>query len=198
MLQYNRLKHYREQRGYPWFTKPWDLNLFIARSNFVGEWDDLVIFAWTDDDGRECAEAFIATGDASEAEWTDSEHPQGCVWVKSQHVPGGLKLGAFKGRPALRQVKPFECVRWPKSKGYVPTVDELEALPAFVDNRGCHIHNRWNNMTPAAPKRGDSRGCTVILYPHHHVSAITLVKVQLDRHGTDSVSPTYCKLSDLT
>lgn len=194
---YDRLKAYRESIGAPWFVKPWDLNLVIARSGQVGAWDDLIFVACMDDGGRRVVERLTATGDAWEGEWAKPTNPAGCIYVLDQHVPGGLIRGEHKGRPALRQNAPFRYVRWPPDRGRVPTVAELVALPAFTGNNGTHLHNRVSNQTPAKPSTDDSEGCTVNLYYHQHSMMIELVETQEDRHGSTVVSPTFCQRSAL-
>lgn len=188
---YDELRAYRELIQAPWFTLPWDLNLFIARSGKVGQWDDLVLFAFVDDGGRDVVEAYIATGDAWQGEWLNPSHPGGCIYVLNQHVPGGLELGTFNGRPALRQQKPFRCVRWPPD-GTIPMVAALDLRPSFVANRGTHVHNRVSGRAPEKPVTDDSEGCTVLLYQHQHAAMIRLVQEQRVWHCSSIVSPTYC------
>jgi len=196
---YARAKALRESVGAPWFTAPWDLNLIVIRSGRVGRWDDRIVVATVDDTGREIVLVCQATGDAWEGEWTNPTHPDGCIYVLDQHVPGGYALGEHKGRPALRQQRPFHCVRWPRTRGTVPTVEELEELAEFghdfTENRGTHIHNRVSDRAPEAPATNDSEGCTVTLYQHQHAALIELVKVQKRVRGSDVVSPTFCKRS---
>jgi hypothetical protein len=191
----------REQIGAPWFTKPWDLNLVIARSGKVGRWDDAVLLACLDDARREVVQMCVATGDAWGGEWTNPTHPDGCIYVLDGHYPRGMEMGEHKGRPALRQVQEFRNVRWPKSEGRVPTVDELVALAdsgaAFMGIRGTHWHNRVSNRTPEAPSTDDSEGCTVSLYYHQHLAGIEMVKMQRDRRGSAIVSPTFCQRAAL-
>lgn len=198
MTLYELMRAYRDSVDAPWFTKAWDLNLLIARSGRVGQFDDLILLACVDDAGRQHARKFMATGDAWEGEWTDPTHSDGCIYVLDQHVPGGLDLGEHKTRPALRQVKPFRYVRWPG--GHVPTVVELEeraAAHAFTDNRGTHLHNRASGRAPDVPQTDDSEGCTVTLLYPDHVSLIEFVKQQGTYRGSTIVSPTYCKRSAL-
>lgn len=197
MVSYFKLKAYRESIGAPWFTDPWDLNLIVARSGFVGFWDDLIILAFTDSAGRQVVESYPATGDAWQGEWLRPTHPEGCIYVLDQHVKGGLELGLFKGRPALRQRRPFKYVRWPRNKGHVPSVEELDVLSSFIGTQGTHIHNRVSGNTPEKPATDDSEGCTVALYQHHWASVINLVEEQEKRLGSAIISPTYCKLEHL-
>lgn len=191
---YDRCKRYRESIGAPWFTEPWDLNLLVARSGTVGEWDDRVIICCRDDADRPIVQVVRATGDAWEGEWLEPTHPDGCLYVLDQHVPGGLQLGEHRGRPALRQIKPFRCVRWAPD-GTVPTVDQLEARAAaghdFYGVQGTHLHNNWDGTAPPRPRRNESEGCTVSLWWHQHAAMIELVKLQRRHRGTDIVSPTY-------
>lgn len=189
------LRSYRGVIGAPWFTAAWDLNLFVMRSNFVGQWDDLVIAATCDDAGRDVVLCCTATGDAWGGEWESPTNAAGCIWTVDQHVKGGLTLGEHKGRPALRQAAPFRYVRWPAGAGHIPTVADLELLPAFTANVGTHIHNRASDKTPLEPATDDSEGCVVNLYQHEHAALIRLVEQQKARHGTATVSPTFCKRS---
>lgn len=196
MKLWEKVKAYRDERGYPWYDKPWDLNLFVIRDDVVGTWGDWVVITCLDDFGRRIVQRIRATGDASEDEWLNPTHPDGCNYVLDQHVPGGLILGEHRGRPALRQQKPFFNVRWP-ADGTTPRVSQLEARAeeghAFVDIRGTHLHNNWDGRAPERPRPGESESCTVSLWWHQHAAMIELVKQQLRFRGSAVVSPTYCK-----
>lgn len=197
---YEMCRAYRESIGAPWFTAAWDINLIISRDDVVGTWGDRAFACTVDDAERIVVQTIRCTSDAWEGEWAAPSHPDGCVWVLNQHVPGGFTLGEHKGRPALRQARPFLNVRWPASSG-VPTVEQLEARAnagfAFSDVRGTHFHNRVNGDAPARPRPNDSEGCTVSLYYHQHAALIALVERQRDVHGSTVVSPTYCGKRDL-
>jgi len=194
---YGTMKAYRAKIEAPWFHRPFDLNLFVVRSGNVGLWDDSVLVAFTDDGGRECVESYTVTGDAWYGEWTKPTHSDGCIYVLDQHVSGGLELGLFKSRQAMRQCKDFRYVRWPKGKGYVPSVTELQLQPSFSGNRFTHIHNRVSGYAPMKPRTDDSEGCTVFLYQHQYAGFLRLVIEQKKRYGSAIVSPTYCSLSEL-
>lgn len=194
---YQRLRALRTRIKAPWFTRPFDLNLVIARSNTVGLWDDIVYVAYTDHAQRLCVEAYPATGDASASEWTAPTNPAGCLYVRDQHVPSGFILGLHKTRKALVQAQPFLCSRWRASHGRVPTVAELNALPTITGVYAANLHNRVSNNTPTAPAPDDSEGCTVVLYQHHYASLLRLVELQGSAVGSTTVSPTFCLRSAL-
>lgn len=198
MRLWERLKEYREVRGMPWFTRPWDLNLFVLRDGVVGTWEDLIVATCVDDAGRRIVQRVRSTGDASKQEWLHPTHPDGCIYTPDQHVPGGLQLGEYKGRDALLQIQPFLNVRWPPD-GRVPNVAQLEARVAdghaFTANRGTHIHNNWDGKAPPRPRPGETEGCTVPLWRHQHAALIELVRQQLLFRRSGVVSPTYMKKS---
>lgn len=196
---YADLKRYRLSRKMPWFDKPWDLNLFILRDNEIGSWRDRIVGVTVDDRGHIVIQSNTASSDASAGEWANPTHPKGCVWVAEQHVPGGYVLGQHNKRIALRQRKPFKCVRWPPSMGRIPTVAELRALVAthgFVDNRSTNLHNRASGRTPDAPKLNDTEGCPINLYYHEHIALMELVIQQRRFRGSAVVSPTFAMLAD--
>jgi hypothetical protein len=197
---YVLLMAYRKAIGVPFFTQPWDLNLFVVRDDVVGTWGDLVIAACVDDAGRQVVLRCTATGDAWAGEWPNPTNPAGCVYTLDQHVEAGFILGAHKGRPALIQQRPFRYVRWPRGAGRAPRVSELEELAkreSFLGLCGTHVHNRASDKTPAIPATDDSEGCTVDLYQHEHAALIRLVQQQNDRRGALTVSPTFCKRREL-
>lgn len=198
---YERCSSYRRARGLPWFTKAWDLNVLVFRSSKVGSYDDLGVVCCLDDVGRRIAHRLSVTGDAWEGEWLHPSHPDGCIYILDQHVPRGFVVGTHKGRPALRQASPFRYVRWPKEMGTVPSVHDLELRGAsgysFSDQCGTHWHNNWDGMSPEKPRRDESEGCTVSLYWHEHAALLALVEQQRRFRGSDVVSPTFGKLSDL-
>jgi len=185
------------ERANPWFSEPWDLNLLILRSGTVGQWDDLAVMAFMDDNGRNLVYAVQCTADAWEGEWTNPTHPDGCCYILDGRYPGGYALGEHKGRPALRQQKPFDYVRWPKGRT-VPSVADLDALAAegahFSDICGTHLHNRASGRSPAQPRTDDSEGCVVSLHYHEHAGLIELVRQQGRFAGSLSVSPTFITL----
>ena len=189
---FQKLREYRLDQDLPWFTKPWDLNLFILRSGAVGKWDDLVALCCYDDANRKVIQRVRATGDAWEGEWLNPTHPDGTVFVLDGHYVGGYELGLHKGRTCLRQRKPFDCVRWIPD-GTVPTITQLEQCPSFNDNRGTHWHNRFSGKSPAKPQTDDSEGCTVSLYYHQHQAGMELVRQQKKYRGSAIVSPTFMK-----
>lgn len=197
MNLYAACRSYRRTIGAPWFTRPWDLNLLVARSERVGLWDDLVIVATLDDSGREVVLECMATGDAWAGEWIGPSNGAGCIFTLDQHVKGGLQLGEHNGRPALRQVADFRYVRWPPSMKRAPTVGELEMQSSSKGINGTHIHNRVSDKAPMAPAMDDSEGCTVLLYQHEYAALIRMCEQQIARHGIDRFSPTYCKRSAL-
>jgi len=189
---YSECRALREGAGAPWFSDQWDLNLLILRSGVVGEWDDLAVVACLDDEGREVVQAVQVTADAWRGEWLQPTNAAGCVYILDGHYPGGYSLGAHRGRPALRQRKPFSYVRWPA--GSVPTVGDLEARAvehAFESICGTHLHNRATARAPDRPRTDDSEGCVVSLYYHEHAALVELVATQATRAGSDIVSPTF-------
>lgn len=186
------LKAYRRQIAAPWFTKAWDLNLFVARSDRVGLWDDFVIVATVDDVGRNVLLQLPATADAWQGEWTGPTNGAGCVFTLPGHYKSALQLGQHNGRPALRQVASMRSVRWPAAMARIPTVAELELQASFTGIVGTHIHNRVSDKTPMVPGTDDSEGCVVLLYQHDHAALIRICEQQRDRHGVDKFSPTYC------
>lgn len=197
---YDDLKHYREANKWPWFHKPWDLNLFILRDETVGTWGDRIITATVDDRRRPVVQISTASSDASRGEWLKPTHRDGCVWVANQHVPGGYELGEHNGRIAWRQRRGFLCVRWPASRGYVPKTPDLVALIpefGFTDIRGTNLHNRFNGETPEAPKLNDTEGCPLNLYYHEHIAHMELGKQQQRFRGSTIVSPTFAMLKDV-
>jgi hypothetical protein len=199
-VTYDQLKALRASLGVPWFTKAWDINLVILRSDSVGQWDDLVAAACLDDAGRQVVQCCVATGDASPQEWLNPTHEDGCVYVVDQHVQGGLELGLHRGRDALVQRREFRNVRWPRGMGMLPTPQELEELSkvaGFEDFRGTNLHNRVNYSAPLEMKAYDGQGCTVTLYRHQHAALLELVRTQHEFLGSSVVSPTYTRWSVL-
>jgi hypothetical protein len=195
MPSYAQLKAYRTARGLPWFTKAHDLNLFVLLGPQIGAWDDHVVAAFTDTSGREIVESYPATADASAAEWIKPTNPAGCWWTRPQHVPGAFVLGESKGRPALRQAKPFEGARWPG--GSVPTPAQLMALPVQTGLHQTHIHGRVSHRAPPKPEPGDSQACTVLLYTYHLAALVALVQAQAAEGHGDKVSCTWAWAADI-
>jgi hypothetical protein len=197
---FDALKAYRVSNGLPWFTKTWDLNLFMVGDGTIGTWGDEAVLLTHDDANRRVIHRCVATRDAWEGEFKNPTHPDGCVWVMPGHYAGGLKAGHHKNRIAMVQVAPFKNVRWPPGMRHVPSVNELIKLgetESFMANRATNWHNRASHLAPMKPKTDDSEGCMVNLYYHQHVGAMRLVQNQLKARGSDVVSPTYLQINDL-
>ena len=198
---YDKLREFRLDNGLPFFDQAWDLNLFMVRDDIIGEWTDEAIIITHDNAGRPVVHRCIMTGDASESEWTDPTHPNGCLWVLPGHYAGGYHRGLHKGRKCFRQRRDFNNVRWPKSMGRVPTASELierGKVHGFMDIRGTNWHNRFSGQAPVKPKPGDSEGCPVNLYYHQHEGAIMLGDLQQKYRGSSIVSPTFLQITDIT
>ena len=198
-LTCSELRDIRTAAGGRWFTKPFDLNLVIVRSQVLGRWDDTAFWAFTDDAGRELVEAHTVTGDAWEGEWLNPSHRDGCLFILDQHVNaafavGKTKVGTKNERTCLRQRSPFDYARW-VANGSIPTPAQLEALARsgakFTAVRYSHLHNRVSGRTPEKPATDDSEGCVVYLYQHQFVAMLELVAQQKARGHGDTVSATF-------
>ena len=197
---YDELAELQVGHGYPWFTAPWDLNLICLRTDTVGAWDDLLVCAFSDDAGRQLVYPVTVTADAWAGEWTDPTNPDGCVYILDGRYSVGLTLGEHKGRPALRQVKLFDYVRWPSDRPWVPSGAELRALAEsgarFSDICGTHAHNDYTTKSTAEPPVDSSEGCIVALHRHEWAGLIELVNQQGRHRGGVTVSLTVITLPD--
>lgn len=192
------LKRFYAEKGYVWHTEPWRLNLCFLRGPLLGKWDDLAVLVRTTDTG-EVQTLFVAvTADASATEWVHPKHPDGCVYVMNGQYVDGFVPGFHNGRRAFRQNADFLNVRWPG--GSVPTVAALVALGAtrsFWAKRGTHWHNRFNNVTPATPLKGDSEGCMVSLHYDQHEAAMVWGDEQVSETGIETISPVFTRWGDV-
>lgn len=202
---FGQLQRYRLSRGHPWFDAPHDLNLLIMRDEEVGNWRDWVCLAYTVEGGRRIVESFASSADASDREWIDPTHPDGCIFTVDQHVVSGFRPGMHgRGRwrrPALEQVAPFRYVRWHRRHRRKPTVAELQALEpefGFVADRHTNLHDRVSDRDPDRPAPGDTTGCTLTRRRAAIARILHLCAVQKRHVGVDTLSPTFGRLRDLS
>jgi hypothetical protein len=193
---YERAKEARLASGLPWFTGLYNLNVFVLRDKHIGMWGDLGLVAYEDEEGPKTF-TLVVSSEAATAEWLRPTHPDGCIYIKNGFYRHGYRLGTHNGRPALRQVEPFDYVRW-KPDGTVPDAERLLAKGfTFRAVRGTNWHNGTFAVEPARPGKGSTSGCVLTLRDVDHAKLLDLVHKQLVYQGTDAVSPDFRDMYDV-
>ena len=191
---YTQLEDYCRAKGYPWYTEPYRLNLVYLRGEGVGAWDDRCCVSWVDKSGMRFTRLITVSTEASLEEWTNPTHPDGCIWIKDGCYVDAFEVGLHKGRPALRQRKAFDYVRWTESGA--PTFQDLMDLPeglVFTAVRGTHHHNRVSAQEPDRPKDGDSEGCVLTKSQGDHIELMGLMAIQVREARHKYLSPVFAR-----
>ena len=196
-----QVKKYQEDRGRPWFTGRYDLNLCCFRNESVGDWGDWICLAYTNEDGCQVMECFPASLDAWWGEWLKPTHKDGCIFIVDQFVKAAYARGPHNGRPAIRQIASFVYVRWPRGMDRQPSVDELEARRerfGFAEIRWTNLHDRVSDKNPDRPATDDTEGCLLTRFRKDLKRIRYLFEMQEKHIGNPNVSLSVGRLKDLT
>lgn len=165
--------------GWPWWTKPFDLNLFGIRSasDVPDAWDDVIGVAYVDNAGARRCERWVATTDPGRHYLEHPMTPLGTVVVEPGYHRGLWAPGLHTGYPALVQVGTL-------------TYRRDGDLDAVIDRDGTLIESTGNGVNlhhgSGAAKVGRySAGCQVVRMPSALTRLLSLVEQQrLHGHGT--------------
>lgn len=148
-------------RGWPWWSAPFDLNLFGIRgaSSQADLYDDGIGIAWTDAAGHPHGRLFRATTDPGRPWLQRPSRASGCaILVGPAWYRGMYALGLHKGRAALVQAGPCRVWRDDDRDAVLGPLANPEGFPVEAGG-GINLHD------PGAEDPGkvgySSAGCQV-------------------------------------
>ena len=187
-ISYKRIKLRYEQKGYTFFEKPYDLNVFGIRSlnKIAGRFDDYVGVAYKDNSNTERLFIVKATTDPGTKWLLNPLHPKGAAILLPGQYRRAYKLGvhgrtwASGGYPALEQSNLMKYVR-DNNKNNI--LGDSVTVP-FLDNLKTNIHraSKWKVVDLIGSY---SAGCQVIQDPVDFEAFLTICKEQ-EAHGHGS------------
>lgn len=192
MLQapsYDALRAHVLGLGHRFFEGPWNPNLIGIRSKErrAGLWDDLLLLAYTDDDGAQVVSAHEGTTDPSDV-WLQSEkrHRDGTLIVVPGQYRGCWGVGPqYLHRntyPCFKQVAPIAFVRDDNADDIL----DIEALIARgMEQRDVvGINGHRGSAHRAVPSVGlYSAGCQVWRHPSEFLQVLDFVQWTATRYG---------------
>ena len=182
---YNQLKSLCKLRGYPFFTKPFDLNFFGIRALpfHPDRFDDLLAIAYTDIAGNPRVFAAPASTDPGLIYIKQPISPAGCAFLKPGRYPAAYKLGLHKGSPALVQSAPMTVYRI----SALADLDSLETAPTQSGIFGINVHQASKDSI-ATVVGSHSAGCQVVQWISDLTYIRDLLRAQSRYTGCDSLS----------
>ena len=191
---YSQLEALAKKKGYKWFTKPFDLNVWgIRNPASTNLFDDTLAVAFKDQGGNERVFLCPITTDPGRHYLQNPINHKGCAILAPGQYLGSHRIGRHQGKyKALVQVKPVIVYRDYNRDGVMNFDRVLEDTGLF----GINIHRASEtNISPAVDKW--SAGCQVVQNPIDFLYLLSLVDQQQKYIGSDVVSYTLIVESDL-
>lgn len=165
--------------GWPWWVKPFDLNLFGVRSasDIPDGWDDVIGVAYVDDGGTPRVRRWVATTDPGRHYLRAPMTPLGTIVVEPGYHRGLWAVGTHTGYPALQQVG---TLTYRRDNDRDDTIDRDDPLVVGTGN-AVNLHHGGG----AAVVGRVSAGCQAVRMPSALTQLLGLVELQrLHGHGT--------------
>lgn len=180
-LTYGRLKLAYSKKGYKFFDKPYDMNVFGIRSCNVlsGFFDDLVGIAYMDTNKNEHLFLAAATTDPSEKWLLAPLNPSGCAILCEGQYRSAYKIGIHGrtwkggGYKALEQCNLMRYIRDNTRDEFL----DFDIEDTFTDNLKTNIH-RASRYEIVDRIGSYSAGCQVIQDPKRFEEFIAICEVQ--------------------
>lgn len=181
MFDYKTLKKIFEKKGYPWYSKAYDLNLigYRNKNRTAGPVDDLFMIAYKDGKGVERVASWPITTDPTPHYLKKPINKKGTAILAPGHYPKMWQPGLHRGKyRALVQRGPCTVIRDDNR-------DNILDFDAAKRERGYFGINLHHGKGPAA-----SAGCQVVPEPAQLKQILELVDKQGAWLGTKRVSYT--------
>jgi hypothetical protein len=192
---YQQLKAIAQRKGYKWFSKPYDLNVWGVRAGIfaINKIDDLICVAYVDVFGNEKVFCFTVTTDPGAYYMNNPLNTKGCAVLQPGQYLGSHKIGKHRGKyKALVQVRSMKFWRVKMHKG-TPDWANATTETSII---GANIHKMLEAGIATLVGKW-SAGCQVFASPWENAAFLNLVDQQLTMLGTDVVSYTLIVESDL-
>ncbi len=191
---YNQLKSLCKMKGYPFFTKPFDLNFFGIRALpfHPDRFDDLLVIAYTDIAGSPRVFAAPASTDPGLIYIQNPLNPAGCAFLKPGRYPAAYRLGTHKGSPALVQNAPLTVYRISS----LSDLDSLDTAPTESGFFGINVHQASKDNI-ATVVGSFSAGCQVVQWISDLTYIRDLLRAQIRYIGCKSLSYILINQTDI-
>lgn len=193
-LNYELVRGVYQKKGYPWWTKPYDLNLFGVRAEgfHPDVFDDRIGIAYVDKFGNRLIFEVAATTDPGLYYLNNPMNSKGCAYLKPGYYKGSHCLGIHKGYAAIVQCGPVTVYRIRKLK-------DISCLDMMLHDTGIHginIHRALaEGLAVSVGKFG--AGCQVTPWAADLNYMRALLTMQKKHIGTDKISYALIEQQDL-
>ena len=170
------------QKGWPVWTKPYDLNVFGIRNavRTTDTWDDVFGVFYTDSDGVHHVDRFVASTDPGGYYLQNPMTSFGTIVLEPGYHRGMWRLGTHTGYPALQQVGTITYRR----DNDRDLVIESDGLLITSSGNGVNGHHGYD----AATVGRNSAGCQVMRMKKALARVLELLKRQIAAGHGDKVS----------
>jgi len=191
---YQRLMNAVLSKGYIWFTKPYDMNVVGIRnmSPRMDCFDDTLCVAYLDLNGHNRIVCMPCTTDPGLYYLENPINNTGTAILKEGQYRGSHCIGLHKGYTALVQRKDVTVYRDADRDKAL----DLMGTPTETGIFGINIHRAIDNSIALTVGRF-SAGCQVIQSPEDFAYLISLIKRQKFQIGSDVVSYTLIRETDV-
>lgn len=185
-VNYQEMEGLYHEKGYPFFQKPFDLNVFGIRADnlIAGMFDDTIGVVWRDDHGELWVFQCPGTTDPGAYYLGSPMNPNGTAIL----VPGYYRR---MWRPGMHRDKYMALKQYNKCRVYRDNNrdNRLDMNVQTVEEGvfGINLH-RAKNVGKTLRVGAYSAGCQVVQNAHDLEYILSLVKVQKKWIGTDWVS----------
>lgn len=201
-LLYDAARAVRHAVGAPWFTGPYDLNVFGIRRPWgpTGEitdlFDDAIVLAYRDDNLDPRVEVYPATTDPGKPWEARPMRPDGCAILVPGHYLSSHVLGTHKGYQALQQDAALKVWRDADHDGRYDTGAVHEAYATS----GINIHSAADDLVSTTSEIVGrwSAGCQVLKRRSDLRKLVAAVEAQKRRGLGGHISYTLVDIVPLT
>lgn len=193
-IRYDQIHAAYWKKEYPWYTKPYDLNMFGIRhpNAKADKFDDTIGVAYQDATGNPRIFLMAATTDPGLFYLQNPLSPLGCAILKPGYWKGLWKLGQHKGYNALIQARPCTVIRDANRDGILDFKAGVEETGLF----GINFHRFMEGRIIISIQKSGA-GCQVAMMDIDQKYVLELVKLQKQYIKSDSVSYALFEESEL-
>lgn len=185
IITYAIIRAIYAKNKWPWFTKPYDLNLFCIRNECKesNKFDDLIGVAYMDKAGNERIFICPATTDPGSPYLQNPINAAGTAILAPGYYRKMFKLGKHKGYTALVQISPVTVIRDTNKN----TTLDFNSPKRETGMYGINLHRAGENTIEMLVGK-HSAGCQVPQVNEDNQYVLSLVRLQKRYIGTDEVS----------
>lgn len=183
-----------EYLQFPWYAKPYDLNLFGIRNPNPkpDAWDDTIGIAFRDRNGYGRVAVWPGTTDPGLYYLQNPLTSSGCIIVDFGHHPKCYRRGLHRGYKALKQVAPMRYLFDVNKDGVL----DWNTSKRETSLRATNMHRGLENSIVATVGKF-SAGCQVVQHPNDFAYLLSIVDLQAAWIGSDLLSYTVFNEADV-